>query len=178
MADDTAAALRQLGIEEADLFGYSNGGNVALGLAIRHPGLVRRMAVAGVNYNREGLYPEVLGFLENVDPDALGHLKEAYQAVAPNPEGWPTLVSKVARLTLDFEGWRPDELRGVGAPTLVMAGDKDVVPPEHTLELFRLLADARLAILPGTDHVSLRGRTDWLLSMLGELLDAPPPEEG
>jgi pimeloyl-ACP methyl ester carboxylesterase len=80
---------------------------------------------------------------------------------------------------LDFEGWRPDELRGVGAPMLVMAGDRDVVPPEHTLGFFRLLADAsQLAILPGTDHVSLRGRTDWLLSMLGELLDAPPPEEG
>lgn len=79
---------------------------------------------------------------------------------------------------LDFEGWRPDELRGVGTPTLVMAGDRGVVPPEHTLGLFQLLADARLAILPGTDHVSLRGRTDWLLSMLGELLDAPPPEEG
>lgn len=172
MADDTAALLRHLGIGKADLFGYSDGGNVALGIAIRHPDLLRKVAVAGVNYNRGGIYPEFLEFLENVDPDELGGLKEAYTEIAPDPENWPTLVSKVARLTLDFEGWRPDDLRGIGMPTLVMAGDKDVVPPEHTLELFRLLANSRLAILPATDHVSLLGRTDWLLSMLGEFLDA------
>ena len=178
MADDTAAVLRHLRIERADLFGYSDGGNVALGLAIRHPGLVRKMALAGVNYNREGIYPEFLGFLENIDPDNLGGLKEAYVNVAPNPEDWSTLVHKVARLTLDFEGWRSDELRGIDAPALVMAGDEDVVPPEHTVELSRLLAASRLAILPNTDHVSLLGRTDWLLSMLGEFFDAPAPDGG
>jgi pimeloyl-ACP methyl ester carboxylesterase len=177
MADDTAAVLGHLGIERADFFGYSDGGNVALGLAIRHPHLVRKAAVAGVNYNREGLYPEFLEFLENVDPDGLDALKDAYTEVAPEPGNWPTLVHKVARLTLDFEGWQPDELWSIRAPALVMAGDKDVVPPEHTVELSRLLLDSRLAILPDTDHVSLLGRTDWLLSMLGEFFDAPAPEE-
>jgi pimeloyl-ACP methyl ester carboxylesterase len=178
MADDTAAVLGHLGIEGADLFGYSDGGNVALGLAIRHPGLVRRMAVAGVNYDREGLYPEALEFLENVDPDGLGRLRDAYVGVAPDPGNWPTLVRKVARLNLDFEGWRPDYLRSVDAPALVMVGDEDDVTPEHAVELFRLLPDSRLAVLPNTNHISLLGRTDWLLSMLGEFFDSPPPDEG
>jgi pimeloyl-ACP methyl ester carboxylesterase len=72
MADDTAALPRHLGIEQADVFGYSDGGNVGLGLAIRHPDLVRKLAIAGTNYNNDRLYPEFLEFFERATPDDLG----------------------------------------------------------------------------------------------------------
>jgi pimeloyl-ACP methyl ester carboxylesterase len=176
MADDTAALLRHLGIEQVDVFGYSDGGNVGLGLAIRHPDLVRKLAIAGTNYNNDGLYPEFLAFFERASPDDLGELREAYEAVAPRPGDWPTLVAKVKRLGAEFAGWRPEDIRAIEAPTLVIIGDSDIVRPEHAVELFRLLSHAQLAVLPGIDHVALVERADWLLSMIAAFLDAPMPE--
>jgi pimeloyl-ACP methyl ester carboxylesterase len=176
MADDTAALLRQLGIEQADLFGYSDGGNVALGLAIRHPELVRKLAIAGTNYHNDRLYPEFLASFAQATPDDLGELREAYIRVASRPKDWPTLVAKVQRLGAEFKGWPPEAMRSIEAPTLVMIGDADIVRPEHAVELFRLLPHAQLAVLPGTDHIALVERADWLLSMLSAFLDAPMPE--
>ena len=69
-----------------------------------------------------------------------------------------------------------------------MIGDSDIVRPEHTAEMFRLLGGgvpgdlyglprSWLAVLPGTTHVTLMERADWLVSMITEFLDAPMPEE-
>lgn len=177
MADDTAALLRRIGIQQADFFGYSDGGNVALGLAIRHPGLVRKLAIAGTNYNNDGLYPEILEFLRHANAEDMpSELRDAYTRVAPRPEDWPTLVAKVARLGVEFQGWRPEDIRSIEAPTLVMIGDADIVRPEHAVELFRLLPHAQLAVLPGTDHGMRLDQPEWLLSMLTAFLDAPMPE--
>lgn len=176
MADDTAALLRQLGVERADLFGYSDGGIVALGLAIRHPDLVRKLVVAGTNFNNDGLYPEIVDFFRHGTIDDLGDLGDDYAAVAPNPDAWPTLVAKVFRQALEFPGWRADDLRAIRSPALVIAGDDDMIRPEHAVELYRLILIARLAILPGTDHQQIVRRADWLLSMIPPFLDAPMPD--
>lgn len=176
MADDTAALLRQVGVERADLFGYSDGGIVALGMAIRHPDLVRKLVVAGTNFNNDGLYPEILDFFRHVTIDDLGDLGDDYAAVAPNPAGWPALVAKVFRQALEFPGWRADDLRAIRSPTFVIAGDDDIIRPEHAVELYRLIPNARLAILPGTDHQQIVKRADWLLSMIPLFLDTPMPE--
>jgi pimeloyl-ACP methyl ester carboxylesterase len=78
-----------------------------------------------------------------------------------------------------------EQIRGIKAPALVMIGHSDLIRPEHAVELFRLfgggvfgdtpagLPDSRLAILPGTSHVSIADRADWLVSMINEFLDAP-----
>lgn len=60
MADDTAALLGTLGIAKADFLGYSDGGNVAFAVAIRHPELMERVVLAGTNFNNEGLDPDIL----------------------------------------------------------------------------------------------------------------------
>lgn len=177
MADDTAALLRHIGVKQADFFGYSDGGNVALGIAIRHPDLVHKLAIAGTNYNNDGLYPEILEFLRHANAEDMpAVLRGAYTRVAPKPEDWPTLVAKVARLGVDFQGWRPEDIRSIKAPALVMIGDADIVRPEHAVELFRLLPHAQLAVLPGTDHGMRLDHPEWLLSMLAAFLDAPMPE--
>jgi pimeloyl-ACP methyl ester carboxylesterase len=177
MADDTAALLKFLKIETADFFGYSDGGNVALGIAIRHPELVRKLAIAGVNYNNDGLYPEVLEFMKNAKAEDLGpEMQNAYASVAPRPENWPTLIRKVMNLTLTWKGWRIQDLRSIKAPVLVMIGDADIVRPEHAVEMYRLFPQSRLAIFPGTDHETIMERDDWLLTMLSEFLEAPMSE--
>ena len=177
MADDTAALLRHLGVERADFFGYSDGGNVALGVAIRHPEMVRKFAIAGTHFENEGMTPGMVDILKSIGPDDLGPLKDAYEQVAPRPGDWPTLVKKVMQMGVEFPGWRRDDLRMVRAPALVAIGDADVIRPEHAAELARLLPHAHLAVLPATDHVALvLARAEWLLMILLDFFDAPMPE--
>ena len=178
MADDTAALLRTLGVAEVDVFGYSDGGNVALGLAIRHPALVRSLAVAGTNFNNDGLYPEILEILRDPKPDAeeMAELREAYAAVAPRPEDWPILVAKVGQLATEFPGWSPEELGAIAAPVMVIVGDADVVRPEHAVELFRLLSRSQLAVLPGTGHGMGLENPERLPAMLDDFFVAPPDD--
>ena len=168
MIEDTVAALARLGVARADFWGFSDGGILALGLAIRHPELVRSLTLAGVNFNNEGMAPGNLEFFATATAaDMHPQMAEAYAAVAPYPEQWATLVARVMELGLTFPGWPAESLRGITAPALVIAGDADVPTPEHSVELFRLLPDARLAILPGTDHAAtmIGEQAAWTLAM-------------
>lgn len=188
MADDTAALLRKLDIEQADFFGYSMGGSIALQVAIRHPKLVRKLVIAASAYGPNGLYPQVLENIRNLKPEdfAGSPWLDAYASVAPDPEDWPTLLAKVRELVGEFEGWPAADIGAIEAPALVIVADSDVVRPEHAVELFRLLGGgvagdlaglprSQLAVLPGTTHVSLVGRADWLTPMVTQFLDAPMP---
>ncbi len=184
MADDTAELLRQLGIEKADILGYSMGGTVAVELGIRHSDLVRKLVVISSPYKRDGWYPEVYATIEHITPEVFtgSGLPEAYAEVAPNPDGWATLVEKVKKLDLEYIGRTPEEFRSIKAPTLIVIGDSDGVPPESAVEMFKLLGggvfgdvdglpQSRLAVLPGTTHVGVIERTDWLVPMITEFLD-------
>ncbi|TAH35518.1 MAG: alpha/beta hydrolase [Planctomycetota bacterium] len=173
-ADDAAALLDYLGIGQADFFGYSNGGSIALQVAIRHPQRVRKLVVASAMYRNDGLVPELAESLEHATPENMpAELAEAYLAVAPHPEQLPVMVEKCAERMLNFEDWPPEVLRSIQAPTLILIGDADVVRPEHAVEMFRLLPHGRLAILPGTDHMELMRRAELLLPMILPFLDQP-----
>jgi pimeloyl-ACP methyl ester carboxylesterase len=186
MADDTVALVRTLDIEVADFVGYSMGGAVALQIAMRHPEVVRRLVDAGgSSYDSRGLYPEVIDAFETGPPDLSGSVwQQAYAKVAPDPGAWPTLVAKVNELDRQFPGWTDDQVRAVRTPTMLIIGDADIVRPEHTVAMFRLLGGggvgdlidappSQLAILPGTSHVGLLERVEWLQSMIIPFLDDP-----
>jgi pimeloyl-ACP methyl ester carboxylesterase len=186
MADDTVALVRALDIEVADFVGYSMGGAVALQIAMRHPAVVRRLVDAGGSwYHSLGLYSEVIEAFESGPPDLSGSVwHQAYVRVARDPGAWPTLVAKVNELDRQFRGWTDDEVRAVRTPTMLIIGDADIVRPEHTVAMFRLLGGgvvgdlidappSQLAILPGTSHVGLLERVEWLQSMIISFLDDP-----
>jgi pimeloyl-ACP methyl ester carboxylesterase len=189
MADDTAALLRHLGVEQADFVTYSFGGGVALQLAQRHPELVRKLVLTGgVAFSPAGLYPEVLAGLGSMTHEVMVGTPwyEAYTRVAPRPEDFPTLFAKKTDLDRRWQGTPPETLRSITAPTLLIIGDADIVRPEHVAEMFRLLGGgvvgdfaglprSWLAVLPGTTHVTLVDRAEWLVSMATEFLDAPVP---
>src|SRR5918995_1847402 len=194
MADDVAALLWHLGIEKADVFGYSMGGGVALQIAVRHPEVVRKLVVASASYTSEGMHPELLEMIPTLTPEAFAGspIEEAYLRTAPNPDDFPTLVAKMKRLDMEPFAWPPEDIRGIAAPTLLLVGDSDAIRLEHAVELFQLLgggvmgdlADlpkSQLAVLPGTTHFVPPGsavldRADWLLSIIPPFLDAPMPE--
>jgi pimeloyl-ACP methyl ester carboxylesterase len=152
-ADDVAELVRQLGISQADFFGFSNGANAALQIGKRHPQIVRKLVVASGFVANDGLYAEVRasfprGSAEQMPPA----LRSAYESVAPDPSHLPVLVSKLMRRLVEFRDWRPEELRSVTAPVLIMVADGDVVRPEHAVEMMRALPHAQLAVFPGTVH--------------------------
>jgi pimeloyl-ACP methyl ester carboxylesterase len=173
-ADDTAALLEYLHIEKADLFGFSNGGTIALQVAIRHPKVVRKLVVASALVKRDGAYPWLWDAMANAKLENMPQeLQEAYLKVAPHPENLRMMHDKAAQRMRDFKDIPADAIRSIAAPTLVVVGDADVIRPEHAVETFRLLPHAQLAVLPGTDHMQVTARTGWLVPMIGGFLDAP-----
>jgi pimeloyl-ACP methyl ester carboxylesterase len=194
MADDVAALIGYLGIEQADVFGYSMGGGVALQVAVRHPEVVRKLVLASVSYTSDGAHPELWEMIPTITPEAFAGspIEEAYLRTAPNPDDFPNLVAKLKRLDMEPFAWPPEDIRGIAAPTLLIVGDSDAIRLEHAVELFRLLGGgvmgdltglpgSQLAVLPGTSHFVPPGsgvldRAEWLVSMIGGFLDAPMPE--
>lgn len=156
-ADDVAALLSHLHIEQADILGFSNGGTTTLHLALRHPQLVRRLVAVSANYQREGL---VAGFYDGFGEATLEHmpapLKEAYLKVKPDLQGLQTMFEKDKQRMLDYKDLHDEEIRSIKAPVLLMVGDRDVITVEHVLKMSRLLPDARLVVLPGV-HGTLIG---------------------
>ena len=173
-ADDTAALLEHLHIDRADLLGFSNGGTIALQVAIRHPGVVRKLVVASTFFSRDGGAPSFWESMKNPRLESMPvELKEAYLKVAPHPENLQSFFDKAARRMRDFQDIPAGTIRTIAAPTLVLNGDADVVRPEHAIALFRLLPHAQVAILPSTDHMAMMTRTDLLRTMIGPFLDSP-----
>jgi pimeloyl-ACP methyl ester carboxylesterase len=103
-------------------------------------------------------------------------LREAYLEAAPHPENLQSFSDKCVQRMRNFQDIPADAIRGITAPTLVMVGDADVMRPEHAAEMFRLLPHAQLAVLPCTDHMALMTRTEWLVPMVTEFLDAAMPK--
>lgn len=149
-ADDVAALLRHLKVEQADLFGFSNGASVALQVAIRHPRLVRKLVFASSMTKRDGAHPEFWQFMEKADFSNMPQpLKDDFLRVNPDERQLRTMHDKDAERMRNFEDVPDEQVQSVRVPTLIVLGDRDVVKPEHAVELTHLISGARLLILPG-----------------------------
>jgi pimeloyl-ACP methyl ester carboxylesterase len=150
-ADDVVALLDSLHVPKADILGFSNGGTTALQIAIRHPGKVNRLVIASSNYRRDGMQEGFWDFMEKgTYADMPQPYKDAYLKINPSQEGVHAMHDRDAKRMLAFKDIPDESIKAIAAPTLVVAGDKDVVRVEHAVQLSRLLPQARLAILPGT----------------------------
>jgi pimeloyl-ACP methyl ester carboxylesterase len=190
MADDIAALIKHLGLENADIFGYSLGGGVALQTAIRHPEVVRKLVVLSAPCKRDGWYPEVLAGMAAMNAEAArgwmgSPMQEAYASVAPRPEDWPMLAEKLGQLLRQDYDWSRD-VAEIKAPMLIIVGDADSVRTAHAVELFGLLGGGKqdagwdgsgrpasqLAILPGATHYNAFV-SPMLASIATSFLDPP-----
>jgi pimeloyl-ACP methyl ester carboxylesterase len=169
-ADDVAALLRYLSVDKADIFGFSNGAGIALQIAIRHPQLVRKLIFASSFTKRDGAQPQLWEFMKQADFSNMPQpLKDAFLRVNPNVQQLKTMHDKDAERMRNFKDV-PDELvRSVRVPTLIVLGDRDIVKPEHAVELARMISGARLLILPG-------GHGDYLGELVMTQADTHYPE--
>ena len=148
-ADDVAALLRHLKIEQADLLGFSNGASIALQVAIRHPSLVRNLVFASAMTRRDGAQPQLWEFMERAEFSNMPQpLKDAFLRVNPDERQLRTMHDKDAARMRGFRDVPDEAVRSVRARTLVVLGDRDIVKLEHAVELTRLLPGARLLVLP------------------------------
>lgn len=156
-ADDVAALLKHLSISSAHILGFSNGGNTAMRVAMRHPELVNKLVVISSFYKREGMMP---GFFEGMQHATIDNmpelLKTYYLQINNDQKGLLAMFTKDRDRMLHFKDWSDDELHSVKSPTFLICGDRDVVTTEHTVKMSRLIPNVQLAILPGT-HGSFIG---------------------
>jgi pimeloyl-ACP methyl ester carboxylesterase len=169
MMEDTAALLQKLKVKHVDVVGFSDGGILALMLAVRHPDLVRRLVISGVNISPEGL-----------NADDLEDLRASWQEIRNRKGRKPrTIDEKLTHLWATS----PSEselsltmLSQIQKPVLVISGDRDAITLEHTLTIFHALPSAELCVLPGTDHGTFSGRAEWLNPIIQQFLDRPLDE--
>jgi pimeloyl-ACP methyl ester carboxylesterase len=193
MADDIAALIKHLGLEKADLLGYSMGGGVALRTAIRHPKVVRKLVLVSTVCKLDGWYPGVQAGFKAMNADAArtwvgSPMHEAYASVAPRPEDWPRLADKLGQLVSQNYDWSVD-VATMKTPTLIAIGDADAVRTTHAVEIFELLgggkaevgwdgsgmSNSRLAILPATTHYNIVF-SPALAAAAEQFLSAPVPD--
>ena len=149
-ADDVMALLKYLKIENADFFGFSNGGNTTIQIAIRFPNLVRKIILGSAFFKRNGIYSKFWSSLNHSTlKDVPQLLKDAYKEVAPDPSNLSKMFEKDKKRMVEFEDWKEEDIHSIDAPSLIIIGDNDIVSPEHAVEMFRLLPHARLSIVPG-----------------------------
>jgi pimeloyl-ACP methyl ester carboxylesterase len=150
MAADTVGFLEAIVGGPADLVGWSDGGNVALHVALARPDLVRKVVVIGSNFHHEGTIPALIDGMEADD----SMLRSAYEEVSPDgPEHWPEVTRKLLHMWRTGPTLTVDDLAGIEAPVLVMVGDDDAVHLSHTVALYEALPAGQLAIVPGTSHL-------------------------
>ena len=190
MAADLAALLKQLGVEKADMLGFSMGfsmgGGVALRIAAAEPQLVAKLAVISAHHKMDAYYPSIRAMWPGMTVQGFTGtpMEKAYLDTAPDPKRWPVFVEKMKQMMLFSTDWPDAKVQSIKAPSLLIAGDADLFRPESMVELFRLLGGARpdggmaglppsqLAILPGTTHFGILYRTDLLLPIIVPFLES------
>ncbi len=148
-ADDVATLLKNLKIEKASFFGFSNGGNTAMQIANRHPEIVQKLILASTFYKKEGLPPGFFEGMQQATIDAMPQvLKDAYLKINPDTAGLLTMFNKDRERMLHFTDWKDEMLSSIKAPTLIINGDQDVIVSAHAVAMSKLIKGSRLMILP------------------------------
>lgn len=150
-AHDIAALLKKISIEKASFWGFSNGGNTVMQVAHLYPEVVDKLIVASAFYKRSGMMD---GFFESMNNATLDFMPEPLKAnflnLNPDFSALENMFDKDSKRMQTFEDWDENILKNISSPALFISGDKDVMKPEHTVEMWRLVKDSQLMILPAT----------------------------
>jgi pimeloyl-ACP methyl ester carboxylesterase len=175
LAGDVITLLDHLGIAETDLFGFSLGGLVAYAVALGAPARVGKLIVASADAHRPPGRESVPLDYDRMPTSAdFQAMRDAYDAVAPDPAHFDEFAAKTTKMVHEFPGWT-DELRSLQARTLLIFGDRDFSPLPDVLELFGLVPNAQLAVLPGTTHMGVARRSGEVLALITPFLDDAEP---
>jgi pimeloyl-ACP methyl ester carboxylesterase len=180
MATDTIGFLEAVVDGPAHLVGWSDGGIIGLIVAMHRPDLVRKLVAISANFDTTGIPEEIQAQLLSVPPDSedFAMVRSMYEAVSPDgPEHWPVLFAKFIEMASREPHIPPSDLNRIEAPVLVLAGDDDLASLEHTIELFRSIPNAELAIVPGTSHFLTMEKPDVVNRLILDFIENDPTPE-
>ncbi|HVN36643.1 MAG TPA: alpha/beta hydrolase [Myxococcota bacterium] len=161
MAEDIVALLDRLGIARADVMGWSDGGNVGIDLAIHHPDRIGHLVTFGSNFSPDGLEPDAVEWNRTATAESFGpEMKAGWTAHNPEPDHYEAAMNKILEMWRTEPKFTASELASIRAPTLVCAGERDVVRREHTLALAAAIPGAESWIVPGASHGAMLERPE------------------
>jgi pimeloyl-ACP methyl ester carboxylesterase len=175
-AGDIVALLEHLGIDRAHVLGHSMGAATTLELAVSHGHRVRSIVPISASVRVDGMHPDLLDPSRFATSDRLpsqhdfAEFRADYERLSPHPEQFDAFLAKQSDSAADLRGWSDEQLAGITAPTLIVQGDHDFVTNEHAALMRQLIPGSKLAVLPGTNHMQVTRRADYLLPMLAEFL--------
>jgi pimeloyl-ACP methyl ester carboxylesterase len=146
MADDMVKLLTTLGIDKVDVVGWSDGGIIGLDMAMHHPERVAKLVAIGANFDVNGL--NQIPTADHTVPPAPGF----YRRNAPDPDHWPVLYRKLIAMQGTQPRYTKDDLNRISAPTLIMAGEFDIIKREHTDLLARYISNSQEVIIKNGTH--------------------------
>lgn len=150
-AKDVAELLKKLKVEKASFWGFSNGGNTVMQIAHQYPEMVEKLVVASSFYKKSGMLDGFFEGMEHITFESMPEtLKNNFLQLNPDPAALKNMFEKDSKRMQTFTDWNEDILRGIKVPVLFISGDKDVMKPEHTVEMWRLVKGSQLMILPAT----------------------------
>jgi pimeloyl-ACP methyl ester carboxylesterase len=170
MADDVVGLLDYLGVRQAPVVGWSDGGILGLDLAIRHPGRVSKVFAFAANTDPSGV---VDGVEKNPTFAAfIARAGQEYRTLSATPKEYDAFVDAISKMWASQPHWTAQQLRGIKLPVLVVDGDHDeAIKRPHTERIAATIPGAGLLILPDTSHFSFLqdpGQFTWhILHFLG-----------
>lgn len=182
-ADDVATLLKNLTIEKADILGFSNGGNTALQMGIRHPELCNKIVASSILLKRNGTFPQFWEFMKNGTFEQMPqHYKDAFINVNPDSTKLMNMYQKCANRMIHFKDFPDEQIQSIKTPVLLVNGDADVATSEHVVAMSKLIPNCKLAIIPG-GHGTYIGEittlkekyngTDFIVPIIENFLDEP-----
>lgn len=149
-ADDVAALLKNLNIGKTDIFGFSNGANTALQMAIRHPELCHKIIAGSPLLKKNGAFPQFWEFMKTGTFEQMPQpYKDEFLKVTPDSTKLMNMYKKCAERMLNFKEFSDDQIKSIKVPVLLVNGDQDVATSEHIVAMSKLIPDCQLAIIPG-----------------------------
>jgi pimeloyl-ACP methyl ester carboxylesterase len=184
MKTDSIAVMKKLGIQRADVLGYSTGAAVALELAITNPELVNQLVLISGVYEKAGARKELLEMMPKLTAEMMKQSPwyAAYKKVAPK-DTFDQLVEKVKSID-DTKSWPEAKIRALKMPVQLIVADSDILYLDHAVKFFRLLGGdvagdlvgkpkSQLFIVPGATHVTMVFEKSPLIgSVVVDFLDA------
>jgi pimeloyl-ACP methyl ester carboxylesterase len=149
MADDFAALLTELKVDSAYVLGWSDGGITAILMAMRHPQKLIRFAATGANVTADST--AVIPFFWKEIEQQYQRDKNKTWTSAKEKNDWKLFMLDYVQPVLQWS-----QLQTIQKPALIIAGDNDLIAPQHTLSIFQNIPHAQLWILPNCGHGTLQ----------------------
>jgi pimeloyl-ACP methyl ester carboxylesterase len=171
MAEDVVALLDRLHVDRADVMGWSDGGVVALDIAVHHPDRLRHLVTFGANFAPDGLNPADVAWNDTATAASFGEgTKKAYAELAPDPSHYVEAMTKTLVMWRTEPKFTLAELASIRTKAMICAGEHDVVRPDHTAQLAATIPGARMWIVPRASHGAMLEQPDLVNRTVLEFL--------